>query len=258
VRVELAVDRPVAQLAVRLCEVDPRGASSLVSYGVLNLTHAAQHAGLSPLAPGERRAATVVLNDVAHAFPAGHRLRVALASAQWPMLWPSPEPVELTVFAGSGWFELPVRPPRAEDAELRDLGPPEGAPGPAVAKVRDGGFRRDVETDPESGEIVHTTRVDLDDAGRPGLWRFEQIDLERGYGFRERLRIRAGDPLSVALEIEGAGLVARGTWRASIDTRTRVTASRETFRVEAELRAREGERLVFARRWDERIPRLGI
>ena len=52
--------------------------------------------------------------------------------------------------------------------------------------------------------------------------------------------------------------MARGTWSVSIDTRTRVTSTREEFRVEAELRAREGDREVFARRWDERIPRQGI
>ena len=229
-----------------------------MSYGVLNLTHDQAHASFSPVPPGERRVATVTLNDVAHAFPAGHRLRLAVASAQWPMLWPAPEPVELTVFAGAGWLELPVRPPRAEDAALRDLGLPEAAPGPAVAQVRAGTFQRDAQTDPETGEVVTTTRLDLDDLGRPGIWRFEAIDLELGHGFVERSRIHPSDPLSVELEITSASCVARGTWSVSIDTRTRVTATREAFRVEAELRAREGDREVFARRWDERIPREGI
>jgi hypothetical protein len=258
VRIELAADRPLAQLAVRLCDVDPRGTSALVCYGVLNLTHAPDHATFAPLVPGERRVATLRLDDAAHAFPAGHRLRVAIASAQWPMLWPAPEPVALTVFAGAGWLELPVRPPRAEDAALRDLGAPEAAAGPAVAPVRAGGFRRDVESDPATGEIVTTTRVDLDEDGRPGLWRFDAIDLELGHGFLERTRIRSDDPLSAELEIASASAVARGTWRVAIDARTRVTATREHFRVEAELRAREGECLVFARRWDERVPRRGL
>jgi len=257
-RIELAADRPAAQLAVRLCDVDPHGAACLVSYGVLNLTHDPAHASFSPLPPGERRVATVALNDVAHAFPAGHRLRLAVASAQWPMLWPAPEPVELTVFAGAGWLELPVRPPRAEDAALRDLGPPEAAPGPALAQVRASTFQRDAETDPQTGEIVTTTRLDLDDLGRPGMWRFEAIDLELGHGFLERSRIRPSDPLSVDLEIASASCVARGTWSVSIATRTRVTATREHFRVETELRAREGDRQVFARQWDERIPREGV
>jgi hypothetical protein len=174
------------------------------------------------------------------------------------MLWPAPEPVELTLFAGAGWLELPLRPPRAEDASLRDLGPPEGARGPEVEKRRAGAFRRDVATHAATGEVTTTMRIDLDDDGRPGTWRFEAIDLEMGHGFEERSRIGPGDPLSAELEIASASCLARGAWSVSIDTRTRVTASREAFRVESELRAREGEREVFARRWDERIPREGL
>jgi hypothetical protein len=185
-------------------------------------------------------------------------VRVALATAQWPMCWPSPEPVELTVFAGEGWLELPVRPPRPEDAALHDFGPPEAAPGPSVAPVRAGAFRREVAADPGTGEIATTTVVDLDDELRPALWRFEEIDLDIGYGFLERTRIRPDDPLAAKLEIESRSCVARGSWRVEIDACTRVSASRWEFRVEAELRAREGDREVFARRWDERIPRQGL
>jgi hypothetical protein len=257
-RIELAADRPVAQLAVRLCEVDAQGRSLLVTYGVLNLTHAPDHASWSPLVPGERRAAEVALNDVAHALPAGSRLRLAVAAAQWPMLWPSPEPVTLTVFAGAGWLDLPVRPPRAEDALLLAFGPPEGAQGPAVAPVKQGSFERQVSHDPATGELVTTTRLDLDEQGSPGIWRFEEIDLEIGYGFAERMRIRADDPLAAEIEITSASLARRGAWQVGVDAHTRVTASRESFRVEAELRAREGDAPVFSRRWDERIPREGL
>ena len=39
VTLELSVDQPLAIVAVRLCDVDPEGASSLITRGVLNLTH---------------------------------------------------------------------------------------------------------------------------------------------------------------------------------------------------------------------------
>jgi predicted acyl esterase len=35
----LSVDKPTAFICVRLCDVAPNGASTLVSYGVFNLTH---------------------------------------------------------------------------------------------------------------------------------------------------------------------------------------------------------------------------
>jgi len=40
-----------------------------------------------------------------------------------------------------------------------------------------------------------------------------------------------------------------------IEAMTRVSADAEAFRVEASLRATEGDEEVFKREWDERIPR---
>ena len=58
--------------------------------------------------PGERYTVRVRLNAIAHAFPPGHRLRVAVSPTYWPWAWPSPESVTLTVHDGR--LELPVRP----------------------------------------------------------------------------------------------------------------------------------------------------
>ncbi len=44
VQLKLSVDQPNALLAVRLCDVAPDGASRLVSWGLLNLTHRDGHA----------------------------------------------------------------------------------------------------------------------------------------------------------------------------------------------------------------------
>ena len=115
---ELAVERPQAFLAVRLSEVLAGGPVAEVSFGLLNLTHREGHETPRPLRPGERVRVRVTLNDNAHRFAAGSRIRVALSTALWPMVWPSPEPVTLTLFAGSGWLELPLRDPRPEDGAV--------------------------------------------------------------------------------------------------------------------------------------------
>ena len=49
----LSPDRPQANIAVRLCDVHPDGASELISYGVLNLTHRNSHEFPQALVPGE-------------------------------------------------------------------------------------------------------------------------------------------------------------------------------------------------------------
>ena len=94
---EIAADRPVAQIGVRLCDVAPDGASRRVSYGVLNLTHRDSHAEPEPLAPGEFYRVKLKLNDCGYVFAPGHRLRLAISTAYWPLIWPAPERATLTL-----------------------------------------------------------------------------------------------------------------------------------------------------------------
>jgi predicted acyl esterase len=113
VTLTLAVDRPNAVLAVRLCDVSPTGSSALVSRGLLNLTHRDSHEHPTILEPGKRYTITVRLNAKAHSLPAGHRWRVAISTTYWPWAWPSPEPVTLSLVTGkASQLKLPVRPIR--------------------------------------------------------------------------------------------------------------------------------------------------
>jgi len=258
VRMALAVDQPQAFVAVRLVDVFPDGTAARVTYGVQNLTHDPDHGAWRPLEPGQRREVAVTLNDVAHAFPAGHRLRVAISTSYWPLVWPSPASARLTVWTGASWLELPVRPPQPEDAALRAFGPAEGAAGMRSRPLGPGGFRRSDVRDVTSGELVRTTRIDLDDAGEPVCSALDPIGLELGHGVLEQMRIRPDDPLSASVEIEHVTTMRRSTWDVRVRTRTRTTATRDEIRIEAKLEAREGGRELLVRRWDERVPRHGL
>ncbi len=142
VDLEIAADRPVAQVAVRLNDVAPDGASTKVTFGVLNLTHRDSHEHPKPLVPGERYRVRVQLNDIAHAFPPGHRLRIAVSSSYWPIIWPSPTPVTLTLVAGASTLTLPVRPPRNDDDDLPGFDEPETAPDVPTTHLKPGHCRR--------------------------------------------------------------------------------------------------------------------
>jgi predicted acyl esterase len=80
---------PQANLAAVLSLVAPDGKATLVTFGVLNLTHRDSHA--APDAPAHRQPvdATLQLNVIGQRLPAGHRLRLALSQAYWPIIWPS-------------------------------------------------------------------------------------------------------------------------------------------------------------------------
>ena len=108
---EVAADQPVAVIAVRLNDVAPGGASTRVTYGLLNLTHRDSHEHPQPLEAGKRYLINMTLNDVAYAFPPRHKLRLAISTSYWPIAWPAPLAVTLSLFTGESFLDLPVRYP---------------------------------------------------------------------------------------------------------------------------------------------------
>jgi putative CocE/NonD family hydrolase len=104
---------PVAHVAVRLADVAPDGASSLVTTGVLNLTHRSGHTQPAPLAPDAVYAVRVPLKAIGYRFLRGQRLRISIASALWPIIWPSPYSGENYLHSGAAFpscLQLPTLP----------------------------------------------------------------------------------------------------------------------------------------------------
>jgi hypothetical protein len=233
------------------------GAAARVTHGVLNLTHRDGHETPVPLEPGRRYRVRVDLNHAAHAFPAGHRLRVAVSNAYWPLLWPSPEAVRLTLFAGAGRLDLPVRPPRPGGEAAPPPGP-ESAPPVARTTLREGRIERGVTRDLLTGEVVHRLFIDGGVFGPAGLIRIDEIEQELGHVMTCEYRIRDDDPLSARAEVVQSYVMARGDWRVRIEARAAMSADAQAFHLAAGLEAYEGEEQVFARTWDDSIPREGV
>lgn len=248
---ELAVDRPLALCAVRLCDVSPTGESLLVTRCFLNLTHRGGHERPEPLVPGRRSVVTFRLDGIAHRFQPGHRLRVAASPTYWPLAWPSPEPVTLTVYAGGeSRLDLPVRPERAADASLRIPEPEEPALYPTVT-VRPGKGGRVIEHDLDDGRAE--LRFDWD---MGGLVRMEPSGIEHEDNAFASYSIAEGDPLSASVECVNGFVLRRGEgWDTSGETRARMTSTRTHFHVTAQLETFEGRTRVWGRNWVFTIPR---
>ncbi len=255
VTLDLAVDRPSAMIAVRLNDVAADGASTRVTYGLLNLTHRGGHEHPQPLEIGHRYRVTVALNDIAHVFPAGHRIRLAISTSYWPLAWPSPEPVMLTLFTGASSLELPVRPPRAEDEQLPAFKEPEQGPPLEHTELRPATFKRTIERDLATNETVYTISSDGGEFEGAALARVHAIDLDVGNVILKCCRISEEDPLSARAEVRQTTIFCRGAWSTRIETHTHFSADREAFRLQAELRAYEGEECVFRRSWDRKVRR---
>jgi uncharacterized protein len=246
---EVSSDWPNAFLCARLCDVAPGGPSLRVTYHLLNLSHRDSHEHPEPLEPGRRYTIRLQLNDAAHAFPAGHRIRLALSTTYWPIAWPSPEAATVTVRTGASRFSLPVRRARPEDANLKPFAEVESAPPERRTTLRPGGFERRFDYDVASDTMTYTSISDS------GLQRIDAIGLELEEIARKAYRIRGDDPLSADHSIHWTTRRARGDWQVRVETRTRMRATREHFLIDAGLDAYEGGQRVFCRNWHAMIPR---
>lgn len=251
VELELSVDRPQAFVAVRLNDVAPDGASSRVSYGLLNLTHREGHETPQPLEPGRRYRVTVTLNDVAYRFRPGHRIRVALSTAYWPTVWPSPEPVLLTLYTGRSGIDLPLY--RPADATPLPAFPPPRAPAPERrTTLRSGSLDRSMHHDLASG--LRETRVVIDH----GEERIEQSGMVVGRRCDERYAIKADDPLSARITTHWTMTLRRDAWRVRTESYAELTATKEAFLLSGRLDLLEEDRRIATRSWSASIPRDGV
>jgi len=255
VTLNLACDQPLAIIAVRLNDVSPDGASTRVTYGLLNLTRHHSDQSAEPLEPGKRYRVAMRLNHIAHAFSAGHKLRLTISTSYWPIAWPTAHPVIMTVYTGESSIDIPVRPPDPKDDELRPFGAPEQAPMAAQSELRPAVVRRRIEKDLVTNETVYTVLNDSsDDESQPSV-RFEDIDLDLDHTILQCFRIADDNPLSASAEVVQKILLRRGAWKARVETRTRMTATENDFLLQAEVLAYADKEEFFARTWERRIKR---
>jgi uncharacterized protein len=245
-RVRVTSDVPVAYLSAKVCDVFPDGSSSLVVRGMLNLAH--RHGSAEPAAmqPGMPTEIELELEACSWTFEEGHRIRLDLASADWPNAWSPPEAGVLSLDRATAVLTLPV------------------LDGPAPLD--------DVPRLVRSSE----PHRDLHKQGGDGWWRRDlrrtedELRAETGYGgdyagsddgpsFRERYEgvvgVSSEDPGRAFAEGEAEYEIRYPEATVRAYTRVRVDSDRDAYRVAIDLVTHDGETERHRRRWDRTIPR---
>ncbi|MCV2868869.1 CocE/NonD family hydrolase [Defluviimonas sp. WL0002] len=249
VHLRVSVDRPVAQLAARTCDVDPEGRSTRVSFGVLNLTHRDSDEFPEPLEPGKVYDVVIPMKHVAQQIPEGHRLRLAISTSYFPMIWPAPEKVTVTVHPEGSHLELPLRAPSPLDDTLDPYEPAVTAPPLAREVIAEGENHVRIEEDAATG--AHTMTI-ASGAGKVRILGNDITMEEQGY---ERHSVSAEDPDSARGTSECVIGLSRGDWHTRSETWTELTVDRDAFMIRAKMIVWEGDTVVAKREWDEKIPR---
>jgi putative CocE/NonD family hydrolase len=253
--IELIVkaDQPVAHLCARLCDVAPDGSSRRISYGLLNLTHRAGHADPQPLEPGQFYHIRLRLNDCGYAFPAGHRIRLALSTAYWPLVWPTPSAVTLTVSTEDAIFILPVRIPRAEDG-LITFQPSVRGPLTRMSKVAPGRYRREMKIDLVTGVATFVSDGEGGLFGE-GAIRYDELGTSINHCLRRELTVDADNPLSAQYRLTQSYDLHRKASHFRIETTTEMSSTHDHFNLSGKLDVFEDGIRVTGQEWSEAIAR---
>jgi hypothetical protein len=110
---QASVDARLAHWYVRLSDVSPDGQVTQITGAGLNGAHRNSAQQPEALIPGEVYELDVELHFTSWTFRKGHRIRISVSNAQWPMFWPTPHSMTSSVhFGGAGGSRivLPVVP----------------------------------------------------------------------------------------------------------------------------------------------------
>jgi uncharacterized protein len=245
---KLIVDKPLVNIAVRLCDVYPDGTSAVMTYGVLNLTHRKSHEFPEPCPVDKPFRAALKLNDFARTIPKGHRLRVAIQNQFWFVLWPQPELSTITIEGGTSSVKLPVRPTPGRDRDVR-FAPPEISEPAQVETLRKETHSKTVEDDLATGLRTIKLKTDY------GAWRILDRGIEGSAVSRDTFAIHSADPLSARLVSEYEWSIKSGPADASGLARTELNADARDFHLSWHVEVREAGRIIFTNGRKLSIPR---
>lgn len=253
VNLRLSAQQTKGNLVVRLTDVAPDGTSTRVTYGMLNLTHRDGDENPADLKPGQEYNVSLKLDDTAYAFPPGHKVRLAVSNAYWPMAWPAAEHGPISISSEGSSIDLPVRPPRAEDETLSPFEAPDQAQFEGGGHLRRGGKGNSESwVDQQTGEHVSREWSDggnwVDEKGR-----YHEMHTEFEF------RIKDDDPLSAVARSNISVRTGRDEddWHSRIDYSTTQRADAQNFYLTTKMTAYEGEKgdVAFEKEWSETIPR---
>jgi hypothetical protein len=188
------------------------------------------------------------LKPVGQIVPKGHKLRLAIASANWPMVWPSPDAPTLTIDPARSVLSLPILP-----AGVR--GRPARFPKPGFAPEGETTVFRAGKQVRTRSVNIETRVMDLLVLSDDGRYRIEETGTELGSTYTRRMSIQRDDPTSPRTEVEYSSSFSRPDWNARLDTAIVVTSDRRYFYVKGKLTAYDGDTVFAARAFNEKISR---
>ena len=244
----LSADQPVANIAIRLCDLHPTGESTLITYGVLNLTHRDSNEAPEALVPGKSYRIKVPLNHIAYRLPRGHKLRLSVSNAYWPLIWPSPYQDTLSLELSECHLSLPCsssidnyKNPALDEFDQEDIS--------TGTELRPAHSKKSILKDHQTSEVTIRT---LTDYGH--LWH-RSCDTSVDFTIDQSMSIHPDDPNSAKSETTLQVKMQQGEIKTTLKSHYEMTSSSQHYFIRATWQALENERCIFEKCFDEKIRR---
>jgi putative CocE/NonD family hydrolase len=261
-QLRVSADAPLANWFARLGDVAPDGTVTQVAGAAQNGAHRESAENPKALVPGETFPLDIEMHFTSWVFPKGHRIRLAVNNAMWPMLWPSRYPMTTTLSLGGSdptRVLLPVVPyeTRPKPAFLPPATDPK-PPAPLVTAEAPAEVKTDEHTISGYGEI---SRVDRDVA----TGTTKVVALNGGTAYFTWGTRRYDESITHTLQDahpEAASVAGEYRYTLKLKDRVLVFESNITFRSDKDNFYYEGFRrlskdgvLLREKNWKDTIPR---
>ena len=243
----VAIDQPLGNLVARLIDVHPDGTGFRVSWGAINLAHRHGNANPQPMTPGKLTDISIILDECGYRVVPGHRLRIAVSTAYWPMIMPPPITITATVALGEhSSLTMPILDNEAHHTMPE---PADRNPLPDYTMHTPPSCERRVDRDLQQ----QVTRYKIvDDTGEDEL---------PGHGMHTRHRhesdwtIAWDDPLSAQSNSTYTCWMSRGDWSIRTESWSEWRCDATHFHIQARVKAYENDTMINERSWHKSILR---
>ena len=251
----VAADAPHVNWFARLNDVAPDGTVTQVAGAGQNGAHRVSAREPKAIEPGKPFPLEIEMHFTSWVFPKGHRIRLAVSNAQWPMNWPTPYPATTSLYLGpeGSRLLLPVVP---QDSTKRPS--PSYLPIPEKEPRLPGYEAIEMETPSAYGEISSVDRnprtgkatvVATNQSAHRFPWgeerNTEKITHEAEDGKPEKASVRG----EYATEVKLPGRVLR--WESVVI----FSSDRQNFHYSGTRKLFENGKLVREKNWEKSIAR---
>lgn len=248
VAVTAATDRTVGLVAARLVAVSPEGETMIITRGSRNLTFPDDLSLPDPPKPGEARTVRFTLMACAVVVPREWTLRLALAGADFPIVWPPGQRFTLTIDPAASTLILPVAAPRSPERQL-ELPEAPTRERPPVEQLTSASAR-----ELDRGTAYSIVRRMTGHSERQPTRR----DLVYASDQEWTIRVEDEDPASIRARSVAEMRLERPGWSVTTRGSLEISGDADTFRLSIELAASLDGTEVFHRRWAEEIARRWV